>query len=278
MTPEQELNQAPALPEVPADAIQPAKPRGIAPVWHTLVLVAAIGLLSLSGSARIEGYARAPRHLRMYGATIVMQLLMLGWVALGLRLRKVPFRSLFGMARKGWKALLIDIGIALAFWWCSLIILGVLNLAWLTADAAIHHRPLPIQTGKTHTMDPAQQETVRRVAVLAPSDGTEVAGWILLCIVVGFVEETVFRGYLQTQFTRWTHGKAAFGVVFSAIVFGAAHGYEGVRSMSLLAAYGVFFSLLALFRRSLRSCMIAHGWHDLFTGLTLMLLRSLHVV
>ena len=62
-------------------------------------------------------------------------------------------------------------------------------------------------------------------------------------MLVGFVEESVFRGYLQGQFTAWARGGAAVGVVFSALLFGAAHGYQGVRNMVLLAVFGALFSL-----------------------------------
>ncbi len=47
--------------------------------------------------------------------------------------------------------------------------------------------------------------------------------------------------------------------------------------MVLLAVFGVLFSLLALYRRSLRAGLFAHVWHDLFAGLALALLRSSHI-
>ena len=267
------------------EVIQPVEnsavvqPCGIAPVWHTAILVGGILALSLTGSRRLGvGAAHAPLRMATYGMTIAMQLVMLGWVAFGLKLRKVPFRSLYGVARKGAKSLFLDIGIALAFWWVALFILGSLNLGWLTADAAIHHRPLPLHSGKTPGIDSAQREQVRTISQLAPESGKEFAGWFLLCAVVGVVEETVFRGYLQSQFIAWAHGKAAYGVVFSALIFGAAHGYEGIRSMALLAVFGALFGLLVLFRRSLRASIFAHAWHDFVTGIALALLRSHHLL
>jgi hypothetical protein len=48
--------------------------------------------------------------------------------------------------------------------------------------------------------------------------------------------------------------------------------------MVLLAVFGVLFSVLALFRRSLRAGMFAHGWHDLIAGLALALLKSSHLI
>ncbi|MDE3189086.1 MAG: CPBP family intramembrane metalloprotease [Acidobacteriota bacterium] len=116
------------------------------------------------------------------------------------------------------------------------------------------------------------------LARLAPTNAEELAGWVLLCMLVGVVEETVFRGYLQRQFSAWARGGVAAGVVFSALIFGAAHGYQGVRSMVLLAVFGALFSLLAHFRRSLRAGIFAHSWHDLITGLVLGLLKSRHLL
>ena len=64
------------------------------------------------------------------------------------------------------------------------------------------------------------------------------------------------------------------GVAHVCIDFGSAHGYQGARNMVMLAVFGVFFSLLALFRRSLRAGIFAHGWHDMIAGLALAAQRA----
>jgi len=46
----------------------------------------------------------------------------------------------------------------------------------------------------------------------------------------------------------------------------------------MLTVFGVLFSVLALYRRSLRAGMFAHSWHDLLAGLALALLKSTHVI
>ena len=68
------------------------------------------------------------------------------------------------------------------------------------------------------------------------------------------------------------------GVIASALVFGGGHAYEGVRGMVLITVFGVLFSLLALYRRSLRAGIFAHAWHDLIAGLAIAMLRSNHVI
>jgi hypothetical protein len=100
----------------------------------------------------------------------------------------------------------------------------------------------------------------------------------LLCIIAGFTEETIFRGYFQRQFIAWSRGSIVAGVAFSALLFGSAHGYQGVRNMVMLSVFGVLFSLLSLFRRNIRAGIIAHSWHDLIAGLALAFLKMHHLI
>ena len=45
---------------------------------------------------------------------------------------------------------------------------------------------------------------VRQLMELGPANGIEVAGWALLCIIVGFSEELIFRGFLLPAIaTAW---------------------------------------------------------------------------
>lgn len=255
----------------------PTAPRGIAPVWHTVVLIVGIAALSASGSARVASVHRASNHYLLYGTAAAMDLAMLGWVAFGMRLRKVPLRSLFGAVAGGLRGFALDAVIALAFWIASLSILGSLGLLWRGVEYASSHRGTPIQAGQRIELSASEKQTRQTMEQLAPADGREIVCWVLLCCLVGPVEEAVFRGYLQQQFIAWSRGRAAVGVAFSALLFGAAHGYQGVRNMVLLAVFGVLFSLLAIFRRSLRAGIFAHSWHDLIAGLALAFLRTHHL-
>jgi len=88
----------------------------------------------------------------------------------------------------------------------------------------------------------------------------------------GICEEIIFRGYLQRQFSAISTSAFA-GVLLSAVVFGAAHGYEGGPRMLLIGVYGLMFGLLAWWRKSLRPGMIAHAWHDAISGAVLQLLK-----
>ncbi len=255
-------------------------PKPIAPVWHTVLLVLIILAVSFLGVYRHPGArgARPVSRLDTYAVTVILELALVGWVAFGLRLRKIPLRSLFGAVSNDPRSIFRDVGIAILFWFGSLMALGTVAAAWLSIETAITHRHLPIQSGQPFAPDPQQQQTTRAVLQLAPSNGREIAAWVLLCLLVGVAEELVFRGYLQRQFTAWGRGSAAAGVVFSALLFGSAHGYEGIRNMFLLSVFGALFSLLALYRRSLRAGIFAHSLHDLVAGLTLAFLHSRHLV
>ena len=255
------------------------KPSSVAPAWHTVLLVAFILVVSIAGAYR-HGVPSAGRvhRVQTYAVTGVLELALVGWVAFGLRLRKIPLRSLFGNMAGDFRSIVLDAGIAFVFWIGSMMALGTVALFWLGVEMAITHRSLPVHAGKPFAPGPTEEHSVRAVLQLAPSNGTEIACWILVCLLVGVAEELVFRGYLQKQFTAWTRGTAAMGVALSAITFGAGHGWEGIRSMFLLALFGAFFSLLALLRKSLRAGMFAHAWHDVFAGLMISFLHARHVL
>lgn len=259
---------------------QPIAPtsRALAPVWHTSVLIAAILALSAFGAAKPVHLHGTSNRLFAYATTAGMELLMLGWVVLGLRLRRIPLRSLLGEAPGDFRAIARDFWIAIVFWMGSMVILGTLGIVWTRVEARITHQPATAQAGKPYEPTPEERKVTRTLEQIAPQSGEEIACWVVLCALAGFVEEVVFRGYLQSQFIAWAHGGVAAGVVFSAMTFGAAHGYQGARNMALLAVFGVLFSLLSLYRRSLRSCILAHSWHDLVAGLALGVLRAHHMM
>jgi hypothetical protein len=259
------------------------RPTSIAPLWHTVVLIVGILAVSLVGVYRHSGGAgvSAVNRLRTYGVTAGLEVFLIGWVSFGLHLKGLSLRSLFGKMSGDFRSIAVDAGIAILFWMGSLMALATLALMWMSVEAAITHRPIPIPSGpggKTTLPHSSEDQAARAVAQLAPANGKEIACWLLLCVLVGVAEELVFRGYLQQQFTAWSRGAAASGVVFSAVMFGAAHGYEGARAMFLLAVFGALFSLLALFRRNLRAGIFAHSWHDAIAGLTVAFLHARHIL
>ncbi len=254
----------------------PSAPASLAPAWHTVLFILFIAALSFAGSLRAAQSQVVHNRLATYAATGVMELLMLAWVAFGLRLRRVPLRTLFGHLASGPRAFFADFIAALVFWLGALMVLGTVGMMWTGIEALVTHGIAPWH-GAAAPFAPVRTEAARAVLQVAPSNLREAAVWALLCLVVGIVEESVFRGYFQGQFTAWARGNVVFGVVSSAVLFGAAHGYQGLRSMFLLVVFGALFSALSLFRRSLRPCIFAHSWHDLVAGLALGLLRLHHL-
>jgi len=262
-----------------------SSPPAIAPVWHTVVLVAGIIALSIHSAHRFSAEHGPIDRLATYGFTAATEALMLAWVIFGLRLNKLPLRSLLGSFSFRVRSIAADLGFAAIFWIAALMVLGTLSIAWSGVEIALTHRAAAThaagQTGQAgqspFSPDPSRLEAIRELEQLAPANGREVAAWALLCLLVGFVEEIVFRGYLQRQFIGWARGLAAPGVLASALVFGGAHAYQGARNMALLAVFGVLFGMLAIYRRSLRAGIFAHAWHDLIAGLALALLRSSHI-
>lgn len=272
--------------QIPEDIQEPAPSlendresvrRAVAPLWHTIVLVAVIVALSVQSASQLGGKLAQVNRLSTYSVTALTELLMVGWILFGLWLRKTPFRSIIGSISGGFKFFAIDFAIAMVFWIGSLTVLGTIGIFWTVVEAAITHHAL-FKPGQPIGPDPSQQQTLHTLTQLAPSNGLEIAAWIGLCVIAGFAEEIIFRGYLHRQFTAWSGGRIAVGVVLSALLFGAAHGYQGARNMVLLAVFGALFSGLALFRRNLRAGIIAHSWHDLVAGLLLAFLKAYHFI
>ena len=90
--------------------------------------------------------------------------------------------------------------------------------------------------------------------------------WILLALSAGFVEELVFRGYLQRQFAALLGNRWA-GVIAQAIFFGVTHGYQGALPVLRITLFGLMFGAAALVRRSLVPGMTAHAAVDVIGGL-----------
>ena len=88
---------------------------------------------------------------------------------------------------------------------------------------------------------------------LLPRTAFEIALWIVISTVAGFAEELVFRGYLQRT----------VGLVAQAVVFGVAHGYQGIKPMIVITVIGLLFGFAARLRGSTVPGMIAHAATDI---------------
>lgn len=248
-------------PIAPAETLPLATEKKLlAPLWHTAALIVLLLTYSYFGSAR---GVSAPDHavpekflIIQYVLTMVFEGFLLFWVWLGLRMKGMRLRELIGGRWNSPEDFLIELGIAIGFWLVALVILFGLGYALGLANSS-------------------QQKEVKQLAdLIAPQTTITIVLWIFLSAIAGFVEEIVFRGYLQRQLSIIT-GSVAAGLLLSAVLFGGGHGYEGARRMVLIAVYGMLFGLLALWRKSLRPGMIAHAWHDAFTGILLRVISQM---
>lgn len=229
--------------EMPGPTLADRPYHAVAPAWHTVVVLVVLLCFSLLGA--IVGH-RSPAatsrvHVAQYVVTMAFEWLIVAFIWWGVRRRGIRMAQLVGGRWTRATDVLRDIGIAIAF----LIVAGlILQFLALLLKAA------PNQTLKN----------------LLPEGRTEMILWVLLSLTAGFCEEIMFRGYFQRQFAALTHS-AVGGIILQAIAFGAGHGYQGWRLMTVIAVYGAMFGMLAHWRRSTRPGMITHGVQDSLGGL-----------
>jgi uncharacterized protein len=172
---------------------------------------------------------------------MVVEWALTAFVWFGIRLRGIRLRELIGGSWPTVWSVLRDLGIAVLYLIAANLVLSALG--WL----------LKVTPGAG-------------IRGILPNGPTEMVLWVMLALTAGICEEILFRGYFQRQFAALTKSTAA-GLVLQGLAFGAAHGYQGVKYMCIIAVYGCLFGLLAYWRRSLRPGMAAHFVQDSIGGL-----------
>jgi|SRR5450755_1108732 membrane protease YdiL (CAAX protease family) len=231
--------------EVVAESI-PNNRQPIASSGHTVGLVlinlgiAAWGIVAQMRST--GGPGLAPQHrgvVPLYVSLILMEWVLLYYVWQGVR-KNVTFWGLVGGRWNSLRDVLTDFGIALPFW-----------VIWETVAWAV-----------SLGLGPSGAKTVD---VLLPRGVVEVVLWIALSASAGFCEEIVYRGYLQRQLRAFTDSRA-LAVCGQALVFGVGHAYQGWKNVVVIVVLGALYGLLVLWRKNLRSSMLAHTWSDIWGG------------
>jgi membrane protease YdiL (CAAX protease family) len=241
------------MPITPATTVEPspAQPEAnaIAPAWHTgCILLFLLAMVSLTKFWIAGGHSeQAQSRLPGYILTMLMEWLIVAFIAWGPRCRGASLRALAGKIPLGWRSIGRDLWLAAAYLLAANIVLAILG-------HILKH------------FGPASDNAALKN--LLPHTILENAAFLLLALTAGFCEEMIFRGYLQHQLTAWTRNAAA-GIALQGILFGVAHAYQGSIMMIVIVVYGCMFGSLAYWRKSLRPCMIAHFLQDAVGGLVL---------
>jgi hypothetical protein len=106
----------------------------------------------------------------------------------------------------------------------------------------------------------------KTIDTLLPQGALEVVLWIAVSVSAGFGEEVVYRGYMQKQILALS-GSVTAAVIGQAILFGLSHAYQGLKQVVVITALGVAYGVLPVWRKSLRSNIMAHAWSDIFSGI-----------
>jgi len=237
------------LSPLPATGSPPGTTAPVASAVHTVFL-----LLVLAGWAA-WGYfgaqhARAghdPHRAATYILTSCWEWAVVGYIAWGVRKRGFSLGELVGQRWKSFRSFLADWGISIAFWIVAIVILQI--------TALLLH-----MTGN-----------LEKTRFLFPQTPLESFLWIVTSLTAGICEEIIFRGYFQRQFLAWTSNVPA-AILLSAAAFGAGHIYQSGKAAIVITVFGILFGTLAHFRKNLLPGMIAHAWHDGFTGFVVRLL------
>lgn len=241
-----------AQPSQESSTVQPRN-QLIAPVWHTIVIVGFILLNSYAGRPSQPSVAITTRgRLFLYALTFIVQLAVVLFIWFGISRKGLKMRELIGGRWAKPEDFLIDVGIAAGFWLVSTLLRAAIAIALGLIDL---HNP----QGQLNQMK-------QSVAVIVPHSRLELTSFLVLVIFAAIFEEIIFRGYLQRQLGALARN-IWVGVILSAIIFGAGHGYQGARQMVLIGIWGAMFGVLVVLRKSLRPGMITHAGQDAFSGI-----------
>ena len=224
----------------------------IAPWWHTLLVLALIGGLSVvshrQGALPDAHLPGLNARLSSYITTLAAEWLLIAFIWSGIRLRGMKIGSLISGRWPSPLAFFRDLGLAL-----SVFVVVGLPLSLLASRFAGH-------------------ASSAQMAIL-PKTVPELAVWFALSATAGFCEELIFRGYLTIQFSAWTGSRAA-AVVLQALAFGLGHGYYRIGVMVVIAILGFCLGLLTLWRKTLRPAMLFHVLQDALGGIEGFLSRT----
>jgi membrane protease YdiL (CAAX protease family) len=185
-----------------------------------------------------------------------VQLLLLAFASLSLWLRGLSWR---------------DVGLSSSKSWWKIAVRAVLAAVLISLIANVLVQPFVDRLISRPLNDPRFANLPGNVKVLL--------GWLAaVWTIVAFGEEMIFRGYLMNRITDLA-GKTrtgwALALLGSSVIFGLAHGYQGLAGVVSTAEVGVLLGLLFLFsKRNLWANIVCHGAFDSISLIALYYSRS----
>jgi len=151
---------------------------------------------------------------------------------------RITWRELVGAGWNRWQVVLRDLGIACATLFAMMVI-GNLGNALL---------------------GPLQRDSVAFRSMVA-QNSAEAWAFLAAALTAGFVEEFIFRGYIQRQ-SQALLANLPLAAALQVLIFTVGHIYQGWLRLLPVLLIGTLLTAVALWRRSLLPGMVAHGLGD----------------
>jgi len=150
----------------------------------------------------------------------------------------ITWRQLIGTEWRGITGIAIHLGVAVLAL-VAMVLIG-------SASAAL--------------LGPLQHES-RAFQSMVAQTRIEAFAFLALALSAGYVEEFVFRGYIQRQ-CQALFGNMVLASVMQVAIFTSGHLYQGWFRLLPIMLIGVVLTITAIWRKSLMPGMIAHGFGD----------------
>lgn len=103
-----------------------------------------------------------------------------------------------------------------------------------------------------------------------PTTWSDLPAYTVMCVSAGVFEEIVFRGFMINFFHSVFQGipnATAWAFLVPAIVFSAAHYYQGIKVVFKILVFSLLFAMIFWQTRSLIAVIIIHFLVDFIGGL-----------
>ncbi|HEX5234425.1 MAG TPA: CPBP family intramembrane glutamic endopeptidase [Silvibacterium sp.] len=146
------------------------------------------------------------------------------------------------------------------------------KLSWLSGNPLVYGIAFGLMAGLLFQplavkFNPRLMATVKRqmkkLDFFLPFTPTERIWFGVVSVSAGVCEETLYRGFLYHFFRNITQWDVIAALAASAIVFGLAHGYQGIVGICVTGVLGAALTLIYLGTGSLLVPMIIHAALDL---------------